>query len=32
METLLINFFALGSGVIATAVVIWWCIQQEKED
>ena len=31
METILLNIFALGSGAIATAVVIWWCIQQEKD-
>jgi len=30
METILINIFALGSGAIATAVVIWWCIQEYK--
>ena len=32
METILLNIFALGSGAIATTVVIWWCIQQEKQD
>jgi len=32
METLLTNILALGSGVIATAVVVWQCIEQWKEN
>jgi hypothetical protein len=32
MENLLTTILSLGIGLIATAGVIWWCIQQEKQN
>ena len=32
MESILINIFALSLGTITTAVVVWWCVQEYKDN